>query len=111
MWATEEEAEQMQIQASAEFDEFEEEDYLELTPDCRDMKEWEFEIECIADKVLWDRDFELDDLMVDCSPEKAQFLKSYLGIDDAYFTSISPDPINLGHVRKTLRKLTRAKPR
>lgn len=72
---------------------------------------WAFEIECLADNILWDRDWELDDLMVDSSPEKAQVLKLHLGIDDDYFTSIAPDPNDLNPVRRTLRRLIQQKPR
>lgn len=95
-----------------EFAEFDEENEGgRLTPESVKIDDWEFEIECIADRILWDRDFELGDLMIDCVPEKAEFLKSYLAIDDEYFTSISPDPRYLVQVRRTLRRLLHEKPR
>lgn len=76
-----------------------------LTPECDDFEAWQFEIECIADKILWDRDWELDDLLVDCSPQKAQLMKRYLGIDDDYFTAIAPDPRDLAPVRRALNRI------
>ena len=88
-----------------------EENGVELSPECDETEKWEFEIECIADRILWDRDWELDDLMVDNSPEQANFLKAHLGIDGDYFTSIAPDPRNLKQVRRILDRLLRKKPR
>jgi hypothetical protein len=92
---------------------FNEDDDAEVdpTPECDDISEWEFQIDCIADRILWDRDWESDDLMVDTSPEKAQLLKMHMGIDEHYYTSIAPDPKDLNEVRQTLRRLTREKPK
>lgn len=89
----------------------EDDDDFAIAPDCGDMSEWEFAIECIADGILWDRDFELDIFVVDSSPEKADFVKSYLGMEEDYFTSIASDPTDLTDVKRTLEKLIRGKPR
>ncbi len=96
--------------AAAEYEDFTAEAPL-LTPDSEDTEQWHFEVECLADRVLWDRDWELDQQMVDCSPERAQLLKMRLGIDDDYFVSIAPEPSDLSPVRRTLNKLIRSKPR
>ena len=83
---------------------------LTLTPGCCDIAEWEFEVECVADRILWDRDFELEDSMADSSPEKAQHLKTLMGIDEDYFATISPDPKNLAQVWRTLKRLLHRSP-
>lgn len=88
-----------------------EEELRVISPDCCNVEQWEFEIECMADRILWDRDFELENLFVDSSPEKAGFLKSHMGISDDYFTAIASDPGDLGPVKRTLRRITRQKPR
>jgi hypothetical protein len=81
-----------------------------LLPDCDDLQTWECEIECLVDQILFDRDFELSELIVDDSPEKAACLKSYLGMSD-YFRALASDPTDLEPMRRTLRELTRARPR
>lgn len=95
-----------QAEGDHEFD-----DEPPLTPDCMDSERWQFEVECLADKVLWDRDWELDEQMVDCSPERSRMLKTHLGIDDDYFITIAREPSDLTKVRRNLDRLIRPKPR
>lgn len=57
-----------------------------------DMEAWERMVESLADRVLWDRDFELEWILADQEPKKANLMKQYLGINDEYFQSIAPDP-------------------
>ncbi|MEZ6117084.1 MAG: hypothetical protein R3C28_11000 [Pirellulaceae bacterium] len=60
--------------------------------DCDDHGEWQLMVECLADAVLWDNDFELGDVLVDEHPDEAHARKKMFGIDDNYFTAIAPDP-------------------
>jgi hypothetical protein len=48
--------------------------------------------------------------MADSSPEKAQHLKTLMGIDEDYFATISPDPKNLAQVWRTLKRLLHRSP-
>jgi len=77
-------------------------------PSSTDVGEWELLVDVMADRILWDRDWELEDLMVDSHPAKAAALKMQLGIDDDYFTDIPPDPhdADLDKVRRRLNSLT-----
>ena len=49
-------------------------------------------IEALADRILWDRDWEMEDLFADAIPERGRQLKQFLGIEDGYFRDIAPDP-------------------
>jgi hypothetical protein len=78
-----------------------------MPPDAEstDWSAWEIEVELIADRLLHDHDFEMDDLVGDQSPEVVQTMKATLGIDDGYFTAIAPDPKDLGPIKQTLKRL------
>ncbi|MCA9197904.1 MAG: hypothetical protein KDA87_10215 [Planctomycetales bacterium] len=67
---------------------------LDQLPDiaCDDHSEWQLMVECLADAVLWDDDFELGDVLVDEDPDDAHARKEMFGIDQNYFTAIAPDP-------------------
>jgi hypothetical protein len=66
-------------------------------PDCesRDVEDWEILVEVLQDQVLWDEDWEMDDLFMDVDPELSSLRKSKLGITDDYFTAIVPEPDEL----------------
>jgi hypothetical protein len=59
---------------------------------CADADEWDTLVQMLADRVLWDEDFNDADLYVDKSPEHASILKSMMTIDEDYFTGVPPDP-------------------
>jgi hypothetical protein len=63
------------------------------TPDSNSMNvdDWCWFVEMIADQILWDRDFNLDGLVADIQPEKADQLKAYLGIEPDYYSTVAPD--------------------
>jgi len=44
-------------------------------PTCTDMKEWGFQVEQLADRILWDSDYEDGDIYMDHPPEKTQWIK------------------------------------
>lgn len=58
---------------------------------CTDMAEWELLIDSLADRILWDRDYELAGTFVDLEPRRAESLRRSIGIDDDYFAIIAPD--------------------
>jgi hypothetical protein len=60
-------------------------------PTCVDAKEWDFEVEQLADRILWDSDYEDGHLYLDQSPEKSQWLKYMTRIPDYYFMAIADD--------------------
>ena len=59
--------------------------------DCRDVDQWESLVESLADEILWDRDFELEAILADQDPRKAQLMKQVLGIEHDYFSDVAPD--------------------
>jgi len=79
-------------------------------PDSDDGDAWDLIIETLADRILWDRDWEMEDLFADAIPERGRQLKQFLGIDDGYFRDIAPDPTEqqLAGVRSQLEALVRA---
>ena len=79
-----------------------------LTAVSEDSEAWVDLIEELLDQVLWgDRDFLDEDHMLDLDPDFGRGLKSFMGIDDEYFTATAPEPScdGLVPIRETLRKL------
>jgi len=62
----------------------------DLTSD--DLDEWQFLIDLLADGILWDRDFDMDYLMADQNPQRANKVKRLLGIDGDHYAHVPPDP-------------------
>ena len=58
---------------------------------CPDMEEWDFLIEEITDLILWDRDYNDEDVYADLPPEKAKEVRAYMNIPDDYFRAIPLD--------------------
>ncbi len=93
--------------------EWAEDDLSTLPPvDCPEINEWNDLVESLADQILWDRDFEMEAVLVDQAPEKAELMKSHLGITSDYFSLIAPDPglEELDRIQHELRALTGAEP-
>ena len=59
--------------------------------DCEEIEQWNRVIESLADRVLWDRDFELEAAFADHDPEKIKAIKRYMGINEDYFAVAAPD--------------------
>ncbi len=78
------------------------------TPDCENLDDWTFLLDMLMDRVLWDRDFDEEDLVLDAEPELGHHLKTELGIADEYFTAIAPEPNDdqLASIRETLHQLS-----
>lgn len=83
------------------------------TRGCTDIHAWDILIECLADCILWDRDYEMAEAFLDDDPEHATAKKNMLGIHPDYFTGLAPDPRDeeLGTVVDSIEQLMRAKPR
>jgi len=58
---------------------------------CKDVDRWKCEVEELADRILWDSDYEDGDMYLDHPPEKSKELIDWMEIDDDYFTAIAED--------------------
>lgn len=76
--------------------------------DCDDPEEWDFLIECAEGRILYDRDWEDEDLYVDLSVDMADTCYEFMGIDEDYYTAIAPEPLDeeIPGMIKRLRQLT-----
>ena len=63
-----------------------------LSIECDDLDEWELQVECLSDHVLWDADYAMEEEFLDAAPVASRRLKYDLGIPDDYFTDVAPDP-------------------
>jgi hypothetical protein len=45
----------------------------------------------LSDLILWDSDYESEDLYIDKRPEEAQALKDFMGVSDDYFREVPED--------------------
>ncbi len=89
-------------------------DELELPhPYCRDMTIWEDWVDCLAEAVLWDRDFEMAETFLDVDPGISQQRRRLLGIEEDYFTQVAPDPrpAEVLRLASMTREIVRIKPR
>ena len=92
---------------------FDQEFVFDVDTECLEVDRWRWLVELLADRVLWDRDFEMVNEMIDAPPERAAAMKAALGITAGYYTAIAPDPTDLqvDALFESLEHLTRAKPR
>lgn len=79
-----------------------------VEPELRREKDFDLIIECLADEILWDRDFEQQDIQ-DLPPAKAGKIKETLNIDGEYFTQAPtfPNAAEQGRLLKRLKELDR----
>jgi hypothetical protein len=54
-------------------------------------EEWEICIGALEGRILWDRDWELEEDFADAPPGQACRMKDLLAISDDYFRAIPPD--------------------
>ena len=71
---------------------------------CQDEEEWLIQIEELFYLILWDYDFEDEDLYVDKPPEAAEKLKDVMGIKDEYFLDV-PEDLNQKEIETRLSEL------
>lgn len=62
--------------------------------DCDQYEPWREVTEQLANRVLWDRDFELESLIADKDPVETAAIKEYLGISPDYFAIAAPDVLS-----------------
>ena len=86
---------------------------LDIDSDCMQVDAWRWLVDSLADRVLWDRDFEMVEEMIDAPPERAAAMKAALGITAGYYIAIAPDPTDhqVDALFESLQQLTRSKPR
>ncbi len=72
--------------------------------DCQDEEEWLFQVEELSCLILWDHDFEDENLYLDKPPEEAWVLKGFMDIGDDYFLDI-PDDLKLKEIGTRLSEL------
>ncbi|MEM6473038.1 MAG: hypothetical protein AAF802_25985 [Planctomycetota bacterium] len=86
---------------------------FEIDPESTVVAEWESIVDCLADRVLWDRDFEMVNEVIDAPPERAAAMRAALGIQPSYYTAIAPDPTEhqIDALFESLDRATRPKPR
>ncbi|MDH4201367.1 MAG: hypothetical protein OEV87_00540 [Phycisphaerae bacterium] len=58
---------------------------------CDDHEEWLIQVEELSYLILWDYDFEDEDLYVDMPPEDSSRFKEFMRIKDDYFVEIPDD--------------------
>ena len=75
-----------------------------------DMDQWILLVERLADNILWDRDFELEQLVGDVSPDYAHLIKRQLGINHDYYATVASDirDIDVDPISQLIRNLTPA---
>ena len=88
-------------------EEFEDFDYAPQTAQNRERNKWRNVVECLADQILWDRDFEMTTEFLDRSPEQAAYLKSFMGIEDEYYVEVAPDVPSASAIMATFERLKR----
>lgn len=54
-------------------------------------KNVDLQLEMLADRILWDRDYEMFDQFMDAPPEKGELIKEIMGIDSEYFATAAID--------------------
>ena len=73
-----------------------------------DLGEWHCLVDCLADRVLWDCDFEMEEHFLDADPDESRLLMERCRIPEGYFLHIASDPTDeqLKQIRCTLREIT-----
>jgi len=60
-------------------------------PTCRDHEEWDFQIQELADAILWDADYEDGYLYLDRPPEEARALRMLTRVSEEYYLFVPED--------------------
>jgi hypothetical protein len=78
--------------------------------DSTDLDEWESLVKHLADRILWDEDWDYADHYLDLAPEIASTVKSTMGIAADYFVAAPREPLGteLPALISRLQKLTRS---
>jgi hypothetical protein len=57
---------------------------------CPDRDEWDCLIDALADRILWDADWDMEALFLDDSPENSSYLKEVMMISEDYYQDVAP---------------------
>lgn len=70
-----------------------------------DEVSWTFVVDWLADLILWDSDYEMEDDFMDADPVESAPKRAVLGIGEGYFSDVAPDPSDsqMETIRQTLR--------
>jgi hypothetical protein len=68
-----------------------EDDWTPPSPTSCNWDQWDDVVESLADRILWDRDYELGELFMDVPPANSRLMKQSLGIEPDYFVAVAPD--------------------
>ena len=71
---------------------------------CDDLEEWGIEVDSLAEAILWDADYDDEELFIDQGPEKAKVLRTLAGISNNYYLAIADD-LNEKEIETELKKL------
>jgi len=66
-------------------------DFVRPAATSEDRDAWSDLVESLADRILWDRDYEMEYLFLDAAPDTTEVIKQHLGIDSDYFSAAAPD--------------------
>jgi len=75
-----------------------------LASDCSDFEAWQFEIEQLEGRILWDNDFETNELAMDLPPEQAEPFRELMGIPEDYALTV-PDDFTPKQMEATIAKI------
>ena len=75
-------------------------------PTCRDHEEWDFQIQELADAILWDADYEDGYLYLDRPPEEARALRELARVSEDYYLFV-PDDLSDALAERQLAELRR----
>ncbi len=65
--------------------------YYPTSPEDDRIDCWFNIVEQLADRILWDRDYEMEDVFADVEPTESAAMKSYMGVEEGYYQQIAPD--------------------
>jgi hypothetical protein len=84
-------------------------EFVPSSVDCIDCEQWceLLESESLANRILWDRDYELADTFLDAPPSESRTLKEMLGVDADYFATAAPDIVDDGQFQQVYGRLDR----
>ncbi len=74
---------------------------------CARHELWHPAVQLLADRILWDRDYEMVAEFLDEPPEKAAMLRQIMGIDDNYFVVAAQDLMSDAEVQSSLKRLSK----
>ena len=71
---------------------------------CDDMDEWNIEVDSLAEAILWDADYDDENLFIDQGPETSKALMTMAGIGEDYYVAIADD-LEEGEIETRLTEL------